>query len=91
MVTVAEAVERDLALLEQRRKGISESTLAATALALAVELDGANSATSKSMCARALNETMMMLRELAPEERASDRIDEISEKREARRARRAAS
>ena len=82
-MSVVEAVGRDL---ERMGDEVSESALAATALALAAELDDAdNSATSKSMCARALNETMAVLRELAPPKAERDRIDEVTRKREARR------
>lgn len=87
-MSVVGAVRRDLERLGDEASG---SALAATALALAAELDDAeNSATSKSMCARALNETMASLRELAPPKPTADRIDEVKEKREDRRSRRVA-
>jgi hypothetical protein len=61
---------------------LAESSLAATALALAFELDHpGNSATSKSMCARALNETMAKIRELAPPADEQDGVDELVDAR----------
>ena len=83
MVTVVEAVERELRSLGDA----SESGLAASALVLAAELDDpGNSATSKSMCARALRETLDRLRQLSPQADAADRVDELAAKRSARRA-----
>jgi hypothetical protein len=58
-------VERDLDLLGPKA---AESGLAATALALAREMDGPNSLTSKSMAAKALIDTMRELRVLVPAE-----------------------
>lgn len=84
------AVTRDLEELAERDPKLARSTHAATALALARELDAENSATSKSMCAKALNETMDRLRELAPPEQTKDEVDELGEARERRRARKAA-
>jgi hypothetical protein len=83
-VSVVEAVERDLAALGS---GAKDSTLAATALALARELDDANSATSKSMCAKAMVEVLRELRSLAPPKRKKDKVDDIAAQRERRRAR----
>lgn len=82
-ISVVEAVERDLVALGG---DLADSALAASALALARELDAPNSATSKSMCARALMETMDRLRELAPPKREMDQVDEVAERRRARRA-----
>jgi hypothetical protein len=48
VVSVVAAVERDLAKLPTE---LADAALAATALVLAEQLDGKNSATSKSMCA----------------------------------------
>jgi hypothetical protein len=76
------AVDRDL---ERLPRDLAESGLAASARALARELDRPNSATSKSMCARALHDALDRLRELAPPERKADRIDEVNRKREERR------
>lgn len=70
------ATKRDMARLP---KDLAESSLAASAVALARELDGPSSATSKSMCAKAHLELMDRLRELAPpvqqEDDALDRIN----------------
>lgn len=82
MVTVLAAVEGDLAELDA---GLAGSALAATALALAREIDKpTNSATSKSMCARALAEMLDRLRELAPPDVVSDALDELTSRRDAR-------
>lgn len=84
VVSVVDAVRRDLVSLGG---DLGESALAATALALAAELDDpGNSATSKSMCARALNETMERLRALVPEEPAGkvSKLDELRARRAAR-------
>jgi hypothetical protein len=63
------------------------STLAATALSLAVELDGDNSATSKSMCAKALADVMRELRALAPPRKENDDVTDLARKRDERLAR----
>jgi len=89
--TVIDATEAELATLAKRNPEIEGSALAASAVALAYEIQNPyNSATSKSMCARELRETMAKLRELAPEAEREDGIDELGNRREARR-RRAAS
>jgi hypothetical protein len=89
--TVLAAVERDLKEFAKRDKALADSTLAASARALAAELDDPeNSATSKSMCARVLLDTLDRLRELLPEQEEKDRLDELSSRRTARLARRAA-
>jgi hypothetical protein len=82
LVSVYEAVERDL----QAMGDLKNSGLAATALALAAEMDGNNSATSKSNCAKALMEALAALRALAPPDRKADGIDDIAEQRRKRRA-----
>lgn len=85
-MSVEAAVTRDIAELAGRDERLAESGLAASALALARELDNPNSATSKSMCARSLLETLDRLRQLAPPERKRDRIDELASRRASRRA-----
>ena len=81
--TVVAAVERDLKRLGGDWAG---SALAATALAMARELDDVNnSATSKSMCAARLREAMDRLLELAPPKAERDRIDEVAQRRARRR------
>lgn len=77
-MTVVEAVQQFLTGLGDA----ASSPEAASALALAAELDdGANSATSKSMCARALNETIEKLRALAPPKREATGLDAIRDDR----------
>lgn len=84
-LTVSAAVERDLAVLAERDAELAESGLAASALALAATLDHpGNSATSKSMCAKALLDTLDRLRDLAPEKKENDGIDELRTRRSAR-------
>lgn len=85
-MTVLAGVERDLADIAARDEKLAQSGLATQALALAKELDNPNSATSKSMCARALLETLDRLLELAPVEEKLDDIDEIAAQRARRQA-----
>lgn len=80
---VEKAVKKDLKLFGREAE---ESGLGAAAIALAREIDRDNSATSKSMCAKALQDVLGQLRGLAPPRRERDRIDELSEKRGRRRA-----
>jgi len=88
---VIDATEAELETIAKRNPALADSALAASAVALAYEIQNPyNSATSKSMCARELRETMAKLRELAPEAEGEDGIDELGTRREARR-RRAAS
>ena len=88
---VVDAVRRDIAEIAKRDKALAQSGLAASALALDRELDDAgNSATSKSMCARALSETLDRLRELAPEPVEGDKLDELRARRASRSGRSAA-
>lgn len=87
MVSVVEAVERDLVELDRRRPGLSESSLAATARALAAGLDdGRASLAMKSMASKEFRETMAALAALAPDVVAEDAIDELERRREKRRA-----
>lgn len=86
-MSVVEAVERDLTRFTAEAR---DSGLAATALALAGEIDGNNSATSKSMCAKALVDVMRELRSLAPPAREKDGVDDLIARREKRRGRSAA-
>lgn len=90
---VVEAAEHDLAKLREVSPELADSAMAATALALAREIDDDdNSATSKSMCARALVDIFEQLRALAPErEEKEDRLVDLATRRAARIARRAAS
>lgn len=86
-MSVVEAVDGDLVEIRRRAPALAGSALAASARVLAEELDSpSNSATSKSMCAKALREVMDRLRELAPPEERTDRIDELNARRASRRA-----
>ena len=79
--SVVAATQRDLERLPDH---LAESALAASALALAAELDGGSSATSKSMCAKAHMEIMNRLSDLAPPKREADGLDDLSARRAAR-------
>lgn len=87
-LAVRRATLRDLEELERRAPGVMGSALAASALVLAEGLDDPSaSVTAKSMSARALAETMSLLRALVPDgadER--DAIDELADRRAARRS-----
>ena len=63
-----------------------ESALGATALSLARELDAQNSATSKSMCAKALVDVLREVRALTPPRRETDGVDDLATRRAERRA-----
>jgi hypothetical protein len=94
-MSVLAAVKRDIADISKRGTHgarLAKSGMAATALALAVALDDpSNSATSKSMCAKSLNDTLDRLRELAPPAKEADSLDDLQAKREKRKGRSAAS
>jgi hypothetical protein len=86
VASVAEAVQRDIEAIRRRDADLADSALAASALALACEIDAeGNSATSKSMCARELRDTLDRLRELAPKTKTKDRVDDLSDRRAKRR------
>lgn len=56
-----------------------------SALVLADQLDDPlNSATSKSMCTKALLDVMDRLRELAPPKQEADALDDLAKRRERR-------
>lgn len=56
-------------------------------MALARELDDPdNSATSKSMCANSLRDTLDRMRELLPAEEEADALDDLAARRTARLA-----
>jgi hypothetical protein len=81
-LTVVEAVEAELA-----KSPAANSAMAATALALARELDApGNSATSKSMCAKALVDVLRELRALAPPAEEETELDRRRREREQRLA-----
>lgn len=84
-MSVAAAVQAEVEALSRRAPEVSGSSLAAIAISLADELDNAgNSATSKSMCARALLETLTALRATVPAEETSDQLDELARRRDER-------
>jgi hypothetical protein len=88
---VVDAVEDELRNLIERDADLARSPLAATCFALASQLDDSkNSATSKSMCAKALNETLERLWDLAPDKEEKDGVDDLTDRRKARIARSAA-
>jgi hypothetical protein len=98
---VQAAVRRDLAVIAKADPVLAKSTLAATALELALQLDAPTgcshalgvagvSPTAKAMCAGQLRETMDRLRELAPAATDKDGLDDLSARRARRRARGAA-
>lgn len=83
-MSVEAAVERDLKRLPEE---LAESALAASALAMAREIDrSSNSATSKSMCQARLQDSLRELRELAPPAEEADQLDDLSARRKARLA-----
>ena len=77
---VEDAVRTDLTAMPAQLHG---SALAETALALARELDNpGNCATSKSMCARALTETLDKLRVMAADmDEGVDLLDDLASRR----------
>jgi hypothetical protein len=89
--TVVQSTRADLERLRERAPELADGALAASALVLARQLDDPRtSATSKSMCAKALREVIDRLFELAPPAREEDQLDRLRAQREQRR-RRAAS
>lgn len=83
-MSVEAAVARDL---KQFGREARDSALAATALALAAELDDpSNSATSKSMCAKSMVDVLRELRAVAPPKREADDLDDLTARRKVRRA-----
>lgn len=83
-MTVVAAVKADLLRLGSGAEG---SGLAETALALARELDKPkNSATSKSMCAKALIDVLRELQRAAPQILEADGVTDINSERNKRRA-----
>jgi hypothetical protein len=80
--TAVEGVEGDLKLLPAH---LACSGLAASALALARELDSADtSATARAACSRSLVQVQRELRALAPAPEEVDVLDELKSRRDAR-------
>lgn len=89
--SVIEAAERSVDAIRSRDGDLGESALAASAVALAREIENPyNSATSKSMCAREMRDTLDRLLQLAPEKVEADGLDDLAAAREKRRSRGAA-
>lgn len=83
--SVTASVEADLAAVAKQDKALATGALAALALSMARQLDDpGNSATSKSMCARVLLDTMSRLRELTPEAEEADGVDDLQKRRQKR-------
>jgi hypothetical protein len=78
VMSVVEALDEELLTLGD---AAARSTLAATARSLAVELDADNSATSKSMCAKALADVMREVRALAPAKPEEDEVERARKRR----------
>ncbi len=74
------SLERVEAYLDSLPDDLTVNALGGVALAMARELDDPNSATSKSMCARALNETLADLRGLVPAQEEDDALDGLQAK-----------
>ena len=84
------AVRRDLRAIAKRDAALARSGIAASVVAMARELDYPwNSATSKSMCARAMREALDRLDEIAPAEEETDALDQLAAQRKQRIADRA--
>jgi hypothetical protein len=77
-MAVVDAVQAEIDRIGEKAQG---TTMAETALSLARELDGQNSATSKSMCAKALIDVMRELRSLAPPVPEEDEVERARKRR----------
>ncbi len=85
--SVVDAVKRDLAEIGRVDKELAKSALAASALAMAAEMDDVSiSATAKANCARVLLDSLDRLRALMPPAEERDGIDELGARRAGRRA-----
>ena len=88
---VEKALKTDLARIRKLDPLLAKSALAASCRTLAKSLDSSEtSATAKSMCARALLDTLDRLRELTPDDQGADDLDDLATRRKARLARGAA-
>jgi hypothetical protein len=77
-VTVFEAVEAELKDLGEKAQ---DTALAAAALALAAEVDGGNSLTSKTLAVKEIRETLRELRALVPPKPEEDEIERARRRR----------
>jgi hypothetical protein len=86
-VSVVKALEKDLKEIRRRAPDLADSILVATLYEMARQLDSPkNSATSKSMCAKALLDGLDRLHAQLPVAEEQDAVDDLA----ARRARRLA-
>jgi hypothetical protein len=85
-VSVARAVEKDLAEIRKRDPDLADSGLAASALALARGIDEGASLAMRSMATKELRENLDRIRELAPKQKREDSIDRLAQQRAKRRA-----
>lgn len=84
---VIDAIEAEIESWRGIASKVAESTYAATAVALAYEVeDPYNSATSKAYCAKELRETMTLLRSMLPVEKRKDGVDDLESRRAERLA-----
>jgi hypothetical protein len=82
---VVAALDRDLVDIRRRAPELADGILVATLYAMARELDDPiNSATSKSMCAKALLDGLERLHALLPVEEENDALDDLARRRAAR-------
>lgn len=86
MVTASEAIEAELAELRKREPALADGVLASSALEMARGLDSTASLAQKTLAAKELREIMDRLRELAPAEKAKDRVDDLRDRRAKRLA-----
>lgn len=85
VVSVVAGVRADIKRITVLAPDMAKSSLALSALALAALIDDpGNSATSRSMCARELRETLVALAAACPEVREADGVDELAGRRAAR-------
>lgn len=84
-MSVHAAVVQELAKLRDVAPDLADGAFAATALALALEIDAPdNSATSKSMCAGQLREVLKELHALTPPAEEEDDLAKLRADRAAR-------
>lgn len=89
VMSVVEALERDLTAWAKLNPSVAESTLAAVAFSLAVKLDDPTpSAAMKSMVANSLVAVLTDLRAQLPQDEEKDAIDDLARRRAERIARR---
>lgn len=74
--------------LTQLPSDLASSPTATAAMRLAEGLDDRNSLTSKAQAAKSFQDLLAELRDMAPEQKVADPVDELSVARSARRGRR---